>query len=90
MYNKAVNKFREDSVELKTVMLMLAVGSYIFGLLLVVFKVNNNNPKEVPYQITAKMLQGTGSLLLFIRTDVYDGLTMAANLFLISGCAYEA
>jgi diguanylate cyclase (GGDEF)-like protein/PAS domain S-box-containing protein len=77
-------------VELKTVMLLLAVGSFIFALLLVIFKVNNNNPKEVPYWITAKMLQAAGSFMLFLRTQEYDGLTVAANAVLLTGCAYEA
>jgi len=51
-------------MDLRTVMLMLAVGSFLFGLLLVIFKYHKKSPQEVPYWITAKMLQGGGSLML--------------------------
>lgn len=53
-------------MDLRTVILMLAVGSFIYALLLIVFKFNKSNPQEVPCWITAKILQGIGSLMLFI------------------------
>ena len=71
-------------------MLMLAIGSFLFGLLLVAFKHNKNNPQKVPYWILAKILQGIGFLLLYLRTDRFDFLTVPANLSLLAGCAYEA
>lgn len=77
-------------MDLGTVMLMLAIGSLLFGLLLVVFKYKKNNPQEVPFWITAKILQAVGSLMLYYRTNSFDGLTVLANTFLLSGCAYEA
>lgn len=77
-------------MELRTVMLMLAVGSFLFGLMLVVFKISQNNPQNVPFWITAKMLQAAGSLMLYYRTTSFDSLTLLANMVLLLGCAYEA
>ncbi|HHY81995.1 MAG TPA: diguanylate cyclase [Clostridiales bacterium] len=77
-------------MDLRTVMLMLAVGSFLYGLLLVIFKFKTNSFQEVPFWITAKNLQAAGSLLLYFRTSAYDGFTMLANTFLLLGCAYEA
>ena len=74
-------------MDLRTVMLMLAVGSFLFGLLLVIFKYHKKSPQEVPFWITAKMLQGAGSLMLYYRTSIFDGLTLLANIVLLSGCA---
>jgi len=71
-------------------MLMLAIGSLLFGLILVVFKLKKNNPQEVPFWIQAKILQSVGSFLLYLRTSTFDDLTLLANIFLLLGCAYEA
>jgi len=71
-------------------MLMMATGSFIYGILLMLFKFNNNNLLKVPFWIVAKILQGTGSLMLYFRTSTFDGLTMLANIILVLGCAYEA
>jgi hypothetical protein len=71
-------------------MLMLAVGSYLFGLLILLFRLNKNNPYIVPFWVEAKMLQATGSLMLYFRTGAFDGATLAANTVLLLGCAYEA
>ncbi len=76
-------------MDLGTIILMLAVGSFLFGLLLVVFKYKKSNPQEVPFWIMAKFLQAAGSLILYHRTGSYDALTMVANALLLSGCAYE-
>lgn len=77
-------------MDLRTVMLMLAVGSFVFGMLLVVFKYNKNNPQRVPFWIRAKMFQAVGSLILYFRTNTYDGLTILAYTVLLLGCAHEA
>ncbi len=77
-------------MDLRTVMLMLSVGSFIFGLLLVILRFKKNNPQNVPFWIPAKMLQAAGSLLLYYRTSTFDGLTLLANTLLLLGCAYEA
>ncbi|HHW30741.1 MAG TPA: diguanylate cyclase [Clostridiaceae bacterium] len=77
-------------MDLRTIILMLAIGSFLFGILLIIFKLNKNDPQEVPYWIQAKILQAVGSLLLYYRTNTYDSLTLLANIVLILGCAYEA
>jgi len=69
---------------------MLAIGSFLFGLLLIIFRFNKNNPQKVPFWITAKILQAAGSLMLYYRPGTFDGLTMLANIALLLGCAYEA
>lgn len=76
-------------MDLRTVMLMMAIGSLLFGLLLIVFKYKKSNPQDVPYWITAKILQAAGSLMLYIRTNTFDGITLMGNVFLLLGCAYE-
>lgn len=77
-------------MDLRTVMLMLAAGSLLFGLLLVLFQLNRNNPQKVPFWVEAKILQAAGSLMLYFRTSTFDGLTFLANTTLLLGCAYEA
>jgi len=77
-------------VDLRTVMLMLAAGSFLFGLLLAMFRFNKTNPQKVPFWVEAKILQAAGSLMLYFRTTTFDGLTVLANTALLSGCAYEA
>ena len=77
-------------MDLRTLMLMLAIGSFLYGLLLIIFKLKRENPQEVPFWITAKILQASGSLMLFYRTNIFDSLTILANAVLLSGCAYEA
>lgn len=77
-------------MDLRTVMLMLAIGSFLFGLLLISFKFNKSNPQKVPFWITAKILQAAGSFMLYYRTSMFDGLAILANITLLLGCAYEA
>jgi len=83
-------KFWGVIMDLRTVTLMLAIGSFLFGLLLMIFKLNKSNPQNVPFWIQAKMLQGTGSLMLYDKPGTFDDVTMLANVFLLLGCAYEA
>jgi len=77
-------------LDLRTMTLMLAMGSFLYGLLLAVFKLNKNNPQKVPFWAAAKILQGSGALVLYFRTDTFDGLTSLAFTFILLGCAYEA
>ncbi|NLZ39446.1 MAG: diguanylate cyclase [Firmicutes bacterium] len=77
-------------MDLRTVMLMLAIGSFLFGLLLLIFRFNENKPQKVPFWAMAKMLQAAGSFMLYHRTTTFDGLTVLANIILLLGCAYEA
>jgi len=75
---------------LETVMLLLSIGSFLFGLLLLIFGISYKMPQEIPFWIASKILQALGSLLLYFRTDVYDFVTVLANITLLAGCAYEA
>ncbi len=77
-------------MDLGTVMLLLAVGSFAFGLLLVALRTNGQMPREVPFWILAKFGQAVGSLLLYLRTLTPGPLTVLAHLTLVLGCAYEA
>lgn len=76
-------------MDLRTVMLMLGFGSFLFGLLLVILKFKRNEPQQVPFWITAKFLQAIGSFILYFKTDTFDGVTLFANIILLLGCAYE-
>jgi len=77
-------------VDIRTVKLMLAVGSFLLGLLLIIFKFKRKNPQEVPFWIRAKMLQAIGSLMLYCWSGSFDAFSALANAVLIMGCAYEA
>jgi len=77
-------------VELRTVMLMLSVGSLLFGLLLVLFEFKKTDQQKVPFWIAAKILQAAGSLLLYFRTSAFGSLSVLANALLLLGCAFEA
>ncbi|MFP5240314.1 MAG: GGDEF domain-containing protein [Acidobacteriota bacterium] len=69
----------------------LAIGSYVFCLLLVIFQYGRPRSQTIPYLVTAKFLQGTGSLLLDRMGPGPDYLTvLIANSLLLAGCAYEA
>jgi diguanylate cyclase (GGDEF)-like protein/PAS domain S-box-containing protein len=87
-YKKTKTCFGERfQMDLRTVLLMLTVGSFLFGLLLVRFKFDRENPREVPYWIAAKFLQATGSLLLYLGMG--GPLMLLAKTVLILGCAHE-
>lgn len=77
-------------MDLRTVLLMMAVGSFVFGLLLLALKAGKNSPLGVPFWFPAKILQALGSLMLFFRVDNFDFLTILANTALLLGCSYEA
>ena len=77
-------------VDLRIIRLILAIGSFIYGMLLILFKFNKKSPQEVPFWIMAKILQGIGSLLLFYSTDILDAVTMLGSIILLLGCSYEA
>ena len=77
-------------MDLRTVMLMLAVGSFVFGLLLLILKFVGSNRQRVRFWIAAKFLQAAGSLLLYYRVGIFDSMTVLAHTALLLGCAYEA
>ena len=45
-FYQSMGEFRGLSVDLRTVMLMLAMGSFLYGLLLAVFKLNKTTHKK--------------------------------------------
>lgn len=73
-----------------TVVLMLALGSFVYGLLLVALRFRGTSRHEVPFWIAAKFLQAAGSLMFFHRAAAFNGLTVIAKVTLLIGCAYEA
>lgn len=75
----------------KTIILLLAIGSYVFALLLILFQWGKEKSRWVPYWVTAKFLQGTGSLFMYLHSGP-PGITtlLFANGALLLGCAYEA
>jgi len=77
-------------IDTKTVILMLAIGSFLYGLLLIIFKYKKDSPQDVPFWITTKLLQAAGSLLIYATTGQFDMLAHLGNIFLLLGCAYEA
>ena len=77
-------------MELRTVKLLLALGSFLFALLLIAFKYKKKNPQAVPFWISAKMLQAVGSFMLFLARGTSDSWAVLGNIALLLGCAYEA
>lgn len=73
-------------MDINTVILALAIGSFVFGALLMLFQFRKEQSERIPFWVAAKFMQGTGSLLLYYRNDI----PMIANSLLLCGCAYEA
>lgn len=78
-------------MDIKTVMLALAVGYLVFGLMLFLFQLREEPSRRIPFWATGKTLQGVGMLLLYGRAfSIPDFLGMTvANACLLSGFAYE-
>ena len=77
-------------MDANTLILTLAFGSYVFAFLLFLFQYGKEPSRRIPFWITAKFLQGTGSLILYycdIRSP--SSLNLAADALLLVGCAYE-
>lgn len=77
-------------MDIKTVILTLAIGSFVFGAILALFQYGKEPALRIPFWVTAKFMQGAGSLLLYFREITPDFITvLMANSLLIGGCAYE-
>ena len=77
-------------MDANTLILTLTFGSFVFGFLLILFQYGKEPSRRIPFWITAKFLQGTGSLILYycdIRSP--SPLNLAADALLLLGCAYE-
>ena len=78
------------NVDIQTAILGLAVGNLIFGLILLLFQFDAQEPRRIPYLLTGKLLQGAGWLLLAGRGALPDWLSFTAgNSALIVGIAYD-
>ncbi len=77
-------------MDIRTIILLLAISSFVFGLLLIVFQHEKSslNTHVVRYWIIAKFLQGTGSVLLYLDLP-FELLFLIAEGLIILGCAYE-
>ncbi|MBF0411469.1 MAG: diguanylate cyclase [Desulfamplus sp.] len=77
-------------IDVRTIILMLAIGSFVFGLLLVIFQYHKESSEWIPIWIAAKFLQGLGSLILYFRVPSPEFMTVfTANNLVLLGCAYE-
>lgn len=78
-------------MDIKTIILTLAIGSFVFGFLLMLFQIGKKQAERIPFWVTAKFMQGAGSLLLYYREATPEFVTLVvANSLLLCGCAYEA
>lgn len=75
-------------MDFKTEMCLLAVGSFVYAYVLLVFN-NKRNPQRVPFWNMVKIMQSAGFLMLCFWSE-HLGLIMLANILLLLGCAYEA
>ncbi|MHC1790369.1 GGDEF domain-containing protein [Solidesulfovibrio sp.] len=78
-------------MDTRTIILLLAIGSFLFFLLLLLDQFRKEPSQRIPYWAGAKLLQAVGSLILFLRGPTDEFSTIAsANTLLLLGCAYEA
>lgn len=82
---------REEAVmDVKTVILTLAIGSFVFGTVLLLFQYGEEPSRRIPFWVPAKFMQGAGSLLLYAGDTMPEFMgVLAANSLLLGGCAYE-
>ena len=79
------------SMDTRTIILLLAIGSFLFFLLLLLDQFRKAPAQRIPYWAGAKFLQAVGSLVLFVRGPTSEFATIvSANTLLLLGCAYEA
>ncbi|HML56190.1 MAG TPA: diguanylate cyclase [Solidesulfovibrio magneticus] len=72
-----------------SLILSLAIGSFVFAGLLYIFQRNKPHEQRIPFWITAKCLQGAGSLCLYFLSPTPPGFPIVAAPLLLTGCAYE-
>jgi PAS domain S-box-containing protein len=77
-------------MDINTVILGLSVGSYLFGVLLILYQFQKEPSHKIPFLIGAKFLQGTGSLVLYCYDARSASVAGAAGIgLLLLGCSYE-
>ena len=72
-----------------SLILSLAIGSFVFAGLLYIFQRNKPREQRIPFWITAKCLQGVGSLCLYFLRPTPPDFPIVAAPLLLTGCAYE-
>jgi PAS domain S-box-containing protein len=78
------------SVNIQTAILALAVGNFVFGLMLVLFQIHEERSRRIPFWTAAKFLQCVGWLFLAGRGTIPDTLSvLVGNFALLCGFAYE-
>ncbi|GFK95390.1 Phytochrome-like protein cph2 [Fundidesulfovibrio magnetotacticus] len=78
-------------MDTRTVLLLLALGSFVVWAILLAFQAGMPHARRIPYWTAAKFLQGSGSLGLWHFGPSPDpAVVLAANLPLLLGCAGEA
>lgn len=77
-------------IDARTIILLLAIGSFVFFCLLLIYECRKESSQRIPFWAGAKLLQAIGSFILFWRGPLPDFVTVAtANNLLLLGCAYE-
>jgi PAS domain S-box-containing protein len=77
-------------MDMNTVILGLSVGSYLFGILLILYQYRKEPSQKIPFWIAAKFLQGTGSLVLYYCDARFPSVADMAGIgLLLLGCSYE-
>ena len=59
-------------MDIKTLILALAIGNFVFGLELILFELREERSRNNPFRTAAKILQCAGWLLLYSRGSIPD------------------
>nr|MBP7690080.1 PAS domain S-box protein [Thermoflexales bacterium] len=77
--------------DIRTVILVLAAGNLVIGLILLFFQFGTERTQRIPFLATGKLLQGVGWLLLYERGWLPDFVSFTlGNIVLIVGTAYDS
>lgn len=78
-------------MDVPTIILLLSIGSFLFGFLLITFQLKEKHSSRIPFWVLAKFLQGTGSLFLYFENSSSFLIhVFFSHTLLLVGCAYEA
>jgi PAS domain S-box-containing protein len=77
-------------LDIQTIILALAIGNLVFGVVLILFQMGQEQGQRNPFWTAAKFLQCGGWLLLAGRGVLADSLSFTVgNICLLTGYAYE-
>lgn len=78
-------------MDVPTIILLLSIGSFLFGFLLIIFQIKEKSSSRIPFWVLAKFLQGVGSLFLYFENSTSFIIhVLFSHTVLLVGCAYEA